>query len=254
MITFEDVTKIYKSGHIAIEEISFKIEAGEFVFLMGPSGSGKTTLLRLILREVEPSEGTITVADHDISKISNRQLPQFRRQIGSAFQDFKLIPEKSAIENVSLSLEIIGKKNSEIKKRASELLERVGLSEKMNLFPSQLSGGEVQRVAIARAVASEPVLLFADEPTGNLDPETSKEIVNLLQEIHRDGTTVIMSTHDVDLVRNFHYRQIHLSKGKLLQDTKAVEEKVPEVSKEETDDGEKSKPKKKSSKKKKKSS
>lgn len=220
MITFDRVTKVYKSGHVAIENLSFEIEAGEFVFLMGPSGSGKTTLLKLILRETEPSSGKIIVAEHNLDKIPRRQLPLFRRQIGSAFQDFKLIPDKSALENVGIALEIVGKKNRVIRSIAGELLERVGLKDKMHLFPAQLSGGEVQRVAIARAIASEPVLLFADEPTGNLDPQTSEEIVSLLRDIHAQGTTLIMSTHDVELADKFKHRQIILNKGTLEKDTK----------------------------------
>lgn len=224
MIVFDQVTKIYPSGHTALTNISFQIEAGEFVFLMGPSGSGKTTLLRLMLREIEPSEGTIMVANHDLKRLPRRQVPLLRRQIGSAFQDFKLIPDKSAFENVSIALEILGKRQREINHIAAQLLERVGLADKMHLFPAQLSGGEVQRVAIARAIATDPVLLFADEPTGNLDPDTSHEIVTLLQEIHQAGTTIIMATHDVVLANKIGYRQITLHKGALVGDTRVQSE------------------------------
>lgn len=221
MIIFDQVTKSFLSGHTALDNVSFEIDSGEFVFLMGPSGSGKTTLLRLILREFAPTSGKITVANHDLDKLSKKQIPLLRRQIGSAFQDFKLIPDKSAFENVALALEILGKASREINHVTSLLLERVGLGDKMHLYPAQLSGGEIQRVTIARAVATDPVLLFADEPTGNLDPQTSKEIIDLLKEIHSNGTTVIMSTHDVNLANSFNYRQIVLDKGKLASDKPA---------------------------------
>lgn len=226
MIVFDRVTKVYKSGHTALFDVSFKIDPGEFVFLMGPSGSGKTTLLRLILREVSPTEGQIFVGNHDLSGMPRRNIPKLRRQIGSAFQDFKLIPDKNAFENVSLALEILGKKRSEIQTRTAELLHQVGLADKMYLFPSQLSGGEVQRVAIARAIATDPVLLFADEPTGNLDPETSIEIIELLRDINKSGTTVVMSTHDVGLAALYPHRQIKLHKGKLVEDTNQESESV----------------------------
>lgn len=253
MITFEQVSKKYNTGHTALEDVSFEIQAGEFVFLMGPSGSGKTTLLRLILREVEPSSGRIIVAEHDLSTIPGRQIPLFRRQIGSAFQDFKLIPDKSAFENVSLALEIVGKKQKEINQITPELLERVGLKDKMHLYPSQLSGGEVQRVAISRAIAADPVLLFADEPTGNLDPETSKEIVDLLLDIHKSGTTVIMATHDAQLTDRFSYRRLVLKDGVLAEDSRPpqLENELLSSDEEPAKDLEKAPKKKKKSKKKK---
>lgn len=218
MIHFNSVTKVYPSGHTALEEITFRVKPGEFVFLLGPSGSGKTTILRLILREYSPTSGSILVADHDLQDLPNREIPHLRRQIGSAFQDFKLIPEKSAFENVALALDIIGKKDSEIEQSAIELLDRVGLVDKINLFPAQLSGGEIQRVAIARALATNPVLLFADEPTGNLDPDASVQIIEILQQINQEGTTVIMATHDQILADSFGHRQLHLNKGKLVED------------------------------------
>lgn len=220
MIIFESVSKIYPSGHSAIEDVSFSIDPGEFVFLIGPSGSGKTTLLRLIIREVKPTTGRILVASQDLDKIPNSKIPLLRRQIGSAFQDFKLLPDKSAFENVAVVLDIIGKKSKQVLEQASSLLEKVGLADKMHLYPAQLSGGEIQRVAIARAMASDPVLLFADEPTGNLDPDTSIQITNLLQEINQSGTTVIMATHDINLASQFDYRQIQMQFGKLINDTK----------------------------------
>lgn len=220
MISFRQVTKQYPSGHTALEEVSFEIEAGEFVFLLGPSGSGKTTLLRLILREIVPTSGTIFVAEQDLSSLPNKEIPNLRRQIGSAFQDFKLIPDKSAYENVEIVLDILGKSTKESDFLTKELLKRVGLEDKMHLYPAQLSGGEIQRVAIARAVAANPVVLFADEPTGNLDPETSEQIVELLQQINEDGTTVIMATHDLNLATRFGHRRITVNRGKLTEDTK----------------------------------
>ncbi len=221
MISFESVTKQYPNGHLALDQMSFTIEPGEFVFLLGPSGSGKTTILRLILRETLPSSGQVTVAGHDISLLPTKEIPNLRRQIGSAFQDFKLLPDKSAFENVALALDILGKSIQEIHSKSIQLLEKVGLSDKIHLFPSQLSGGEIQRVAIARAIATEPVLLFADEPTGNLDQKTASQIVDLLKQIHEDGTTVIMATHDQRLAESYGYRQLHVDIGRLVKDTKS---------------------------------
>lgn len=219
MITFDSVTKEYPSGHQALVDVSFSIEPGEFVFLLGPSGSGKTTILRLLLREIQPSFGSILVADHDLSTLPKKEIPFLRRQIGSAFQDFKLLPDKSAFENVALSLDILGKSDSQIVEDAKKLLDQVGLKDKIHLFPSQLSGGEIQRVAIARALATDPVLLFADEPTGNLDTDTSDQIVSLLEDINKAGTTVIMATHDHSLANRRPKRQLHLNLAKLVKDT-----------------------------------
>ncbi len=220
MITFESVTKQYPSGHTALNDLTFNIDAGEFVFLLGPSGSGKTTILRLMLREITPTKGKILIADHDLNLIPNKEIPYLRRQIGSAFQDFKLLPDKSAYENVALALDILGKGQTHTQKLTYALLDRVGLKEKIHLYPSQLSGGEIQRVAIARALATNPVLLFADEPTGNLDQEASAKIIELLQLINAEGTTVIMSTHDQNLADKFKHRQLHISQGQLVKDTK----------------------------------
>lgn len=230
MIVFDEITKEYKTGHVGLDKVSFTIESGEFVFLMGPSGSGKTTLLRLMLRELEPTSGKILIANQELGSIPGYKIPMLRRQIGAAFQDFKLIPDLSAFENVAIALEILGHKHHEVIKIASQLLERVGLSDKMHLYPSQLSGGEVQRVAIARAVATDPVLLFADEPTGNLDPVTAVEIVNLLEEINTSGTTVLMATHDLDVIAKYPHRRIVLSKGKIAEDIPAKPKKIKKKS------------------------
>jgi cell division transport system ATP-binding protein len=220
MINFESVTKKFKNGHVALHQVTFKIDPGEFIFLLGPSGSGKTTLLRLLLREILPSSGNIAIADQDLIKIPKKAIPKLRRQIGAAFQDFKLLLDRSAYENVALVLDIMGKTETEIKQRTQELLEQVGLKDKMHLFPSQLSGGEIQRVAIARAIASDPVLLFADEPTGNLDKETGTQIVNLLKTINESGTAVIMATHDPSYLTAFDCREIYLNNGVLEKDIK----------------------------------
>jgi cell division transport system ATP-binding protein len=218
MISFNSVTKKYKSGHTALRDITFNIDPGEFVFVLGPSGSGKTTLLRLLLREILPTSGSVVIAGQDLSTITKKDIPQFRRQIGAAFQDFRLLNDKSAYENIALVLDILGKTEAEITRRTHSLLEQVGLREKMNLFPSQLSGGEVQRVAIARAIAADPVLLFADEPTGNLDRHTAKQIVDLLKTINQSGTAVIMATHDEKLADDYGFRQLYINDGMLEKD------------------------------------
>jgi len=220
MITFDKVTKTFPNQFTALEDITFEIEPGEFVFVLGPSGSGKTTLLRLILRDTRPTSGRVLVAGQDIGLLPNKEIPNLRRQIGAAFQDFKLIMDKTAFENIALALDILKKTDREITSTATKLLEKVGLSGKEHLFPTQLSGGEIQRVTIARALALDPVLLFADEPTGNLDNQTSAPIINLLSDINQAGTTVIMATHDRDLVNQFSKRQLHLDQGKLVKDTK----------------------------------
>lgn len=234
MITFETVTKTFPNDFTALSDVSFEIDPGELVFLLGPSGSGKTTLLRLILREIKPSGGKVLVAGQDISQLPKKEIPHLRRQIGSAFQDFKLLMDKTAYENIALVLDILKKTEDEIKTTAYQLLEKVGLSGKENMFPSQLSGGEIQRVAIARALALDPVLLFADEPTGNLDYKTSEQIVDLLHDINKSGTTVIISTHDRNLVTRFaNVRQIHLEKGQLIKDTKKKKHKETKVEEKE---------------------
>lgn len=225
MIKFNQVTKSYPSGHTAIEELDLYIPAGQFVFVTGPSGSGKTTMLRLLLREILPTVGSIQVSGQDLSQIKGRHLPKFRRQIGAAFQDFKLIPDKSAYENVSLILEIIGVDDKQAKEKTEALFEQVGLTDKMHLYPSQLSGGEVQRVTIARAIAADPVVLFADEPTGNLDPTTSHQIIEILEKIHQAGTTIIMATHDMAVIDEYPHRKVELEKGKIVGDSDPAEHK-----------------------------
>jgi cell division transport system ATP-binding protein len=218
MVSAQSITK--KFGDIvALHDISFSIEPGEFVFLTGPSGSGKTTLLRLILRELKSDSGQLIVENTDLIKIKNKDLPKFRRLIGTIFQDYKLLMDRSISENISLPLEVRGTKSSDIKSAVKLALEMVGLTNRAELFPSQLSGGELQRIAIARAIVAKPKMILADEPTGNLDPKTGKEIVKLLKDIHNElKTTVIMSTHNAEIVDHYSLRVINLSGGKLISD------------------------------------
>ena len=219
MIKFENVTK--KFGEIlALKNISFEVEPGEFVFITGPSGAGKTTIVKLILKEILPSEGKIKVDGEDVEKISLGKLPAFRQKIGVVFQDFKLLQDRTVFENVCLPLEVTKKEKKEIEKQVKEVLELVGLKERENLFPAQLAGGELQRTCLARAVISNPKILIADEPTGNLDPSTSWQIVKLLKKINKMGTTVIMATHNVDIVDSLKERVIKLDKGEVLKDEK----------------------------------
>jgi len=219
VILFNSVTKLYPTqDRPALDNISMEIEKGEFVFLVGPSGSGKSTCLRLILREERPTSGAVWVAGKDLGRLSNWKIPQFRRQIGTVFQDFRLLPNKSVTENVAFALEVIGKPKAHIKKVVPEVLEVVGLEGKEDRRPDELSGGEQQRVAIARAFVNRPTILIADEPTGNLDPATSVGIMKLLDQINRLGTTVVMSTHDSAIVDQMRRRVIELEHGHLVRD------------------------------------
>lgn len=219
MILFDKVSKTYANqARPALEELSLEIEKGEFVFLVGPSGSGKSTFLRLILREERPTAGTVWVLGKDLNRLSNWKIPALRRQIGTVFQDFRLLPNKTVFENVAFALEVIGKPGSQIRKVVPEVLEVVGLEGKEDRRPDELSGGEQQRVAIARAFVNKPMLLIADEPTGNLDPGTSVGIMKLLDRINRLGTTVVMSTHDAAIVDQMRRRVIELSGGALVRD------------------------------------
>ncbi len=218
MIVFEQVTKQFPNGTIAVQDISLAIEPKEFVFITGHSGAGKTTLLRLLLREVLPTKGSIIFDKTDITKLKNRDIPGLRRKIGAVFQDFKLLPDRTVVENIALSLEILGAPKEEVEHRVNHLIELVGLKGKGNLFPSQISGGELQRTVIARALAPEPKVLFADEPTGNLDQVTALQIVELLSDINQLGTTVIMATHNQEILNRLKKRTIELSKGKIAKE------------------------------------
>lgn len=219
MITFDGVTKSYStSSRPALDDVSVHIDKGEFVFLIGPSGSGKSTFLRLMVREEKVDSGKLAVADQDLTKISRRNIPKLRQKVGYVFQDFRLLPKKTVYENVAFALQVIGKPKTKIDKAVPETLEMVGLSGKENRYPHELSGGEQQRVAIARAFVNRPLILLADEPTGNLDPSTSGDIMLLLDRINRMGTTVIVSTHDNDAVDSMRRRVLELELGRLVRD------------------------------------
>lgn len=219
MIRFDSVSKTYpRQQAAALRDVSLEVNRGEFVFLVGSSGSGKSTFLRLILREERASEGSVHVLGKDLGRLSNWKVPQVRRQLGTVFQDFRLLPNKTVGENVAFALEVIGKSRGQIRKTVPEVLELVGLSGKEDRMPGELSGGEQQRVAIARAFVNRPMLLIADEPTGNLDPQTSVGIMRLLDRINRTGTTVVMATHDAQIVDQMRKRVIELEKGRLVRD------------------------------------
>jgi len=219
VIKFENVTKVYpKSDKPALENISLEVEKGEFVFLVGLSGSGKSTFLRLVLREEKPTSGSIHVAGKDLKTLSNWKVPQLRRQVGTVFQDFRLLPNKTVSENVAFTLHVLGFSRKEIAREVPEVLELVGLEDKSDRKPGELSGGEQQRVAIARAYVSKPAILIADEPTGNLDPATSVGIMKLLDRINREGTTVVMATHDAGIVDQMRKRVIELEAGHVVRD------------------------------------
>ena len=220
VITFDRVSKVYpaQSNRPALENISLQIFPGEFVFLVGHSGSGKSTLVRLIIRELRPTSGTITIANEDLGSMRNWRVPYLRRNIGCVFQDFKLLPNKTVYENVAFALEVIGKSRSVVRTQVPEVLRLVGLQDKLDKLPDQLSGGEAQRVSIARAIVNRPPLLVCDEPTGNLDPQTSRGIMDLLERINRTGTTVLVATHDREMVDNMRRRVIALDRGHLTRD------------------------------------
>lgn len=219
MIRFDNVAKVYPgTAAPALDDITFEVLRGEFVFLVGPSGSGKSSVLRLILREDAPSRGQVHVLGQDLRRISNRKVPYYRRSIGMVFQDFRLLAGKTVFENVAYALEALGKSRGHVAKAVPDVLETVGLGDKANRFPHELSGGEQQRVAIARAVVNKPDILLADEPTGNLDPVTSRGIMRLLTRINSNGTTVVMATHDVSIVDEERRRVIELDGGVIMRD------------------------------------
>lgn len=218
MIVFDSVSKIYKDSYVALDNINFEIKEGEFISIVGQSGAGKSTLLRLIYAEELPTTGAVYFREKPLHDISRRKLPYHRRKIGTVFQDFKLLPKKTAFENVAYALEVSGVPTSEIIEDVPQILEIVGLAERMNKFPHELSGGEQQKVALARALIHKPIVIVADEPTGNLDPVSSLEIVQLLLKINKLGTTVILASHDKDIVNKAAKRVIVLEKGKIICD------------------------------------
>ena len=218
MIVFDGVSKIYEPNVAALREVSFIIDKGEFVFLVGPSGSGKSTAIRMLLKEVEPTSGRVIVSGRDLGRLRRSKVPMLRRNLGCVFQDFKLLPNRSAYENVAYALKVQGENRNAVRKKVPEVLSLVGLADKMSSLPDELSGGEQQRVSIARAVVNRPPLLICDEPTGNLDPDTSVGIMQLLYRINRAGTTVLMATHDREMVDKMRRRVIALEDGALIRD------------------------------------
>jgi cell division transport system ATP-binding protein len=218
MIAFENVTKVYEPGVTALKDVSFLIEKGEFVFVVGASGSGKSTVIRLLLKELEPTNGRIIVGGRDLGRLKRSKVPLLRRNVGCVFQDFKLLPNRTAAENVAYALKVQGEGSANIRRKVPEVLNLVGLSHKMHSRPDELSGGEQQRVSIARAFVNHPPLLICDEPTGNLDPDTSVGIMQLLYRINRSGTTILMVTHDREMVDKMRKRVIALEEGRLARD------------------------------------
>ncbi|MBQ2707262.1 MAG: ATP-binding cassette domain-containing protein [Clostridia bacterium] len=231
MIEFKDVNKVYPNGTVALDGVNLKIADGEFVFIVGESGAGKTTLMKLLLREEKITSGSLIVRSdrvldngrhqssvYDLGKIRNYKVPYYRRELGVVFQDFRLFPNKTVFENVAFAMQVVGESSRVIRRRVPAILNIVNLTEKCNSYPSQLSGGEQQRVALARALANNPNIIIADEPTGNIDPRMSLEIMNLLVKIHKRGKTVIVVTHEKDLVDYFQQRVIRISDGKVVSD------------------------------------
>ena len=219
MIKLEHVSKSYTAGIPALNDVSLDIEEGEFVFIVGDSGSGKSTLIKLLLKELEPTEGTITINNKKLNKIKRRQIPKFRRNIGVVFQDFRVLKDRNIYDNVAFAQKVIGESNRSIKKNVPSMLSMVGLAAKYRSYPRQLSGGEQQRVAIARALINEPKILLADEPTGNLDNHNAWEIMKLLEEINSRGTTVVVVTHNLEIVKAMNKRVITMKKGVVVEDS-----------------------------------
>ena len=219
MIKLEHVSKSYSAGIPALNDVNLEIEDGEFVFIVGDSGSGKSTLIKLLLKELEPTEGTITVNGKELKKIKKKQVPRYRRKVGVVFQDFRLLKDRNVYDNIAFAQKVIGESNIQIKKKVPKMLSLVGLAAKYKSYPKELSGGEQQRVAIARALINEPAILLADEPTGNLDNDNAWEIMKLLEEINEKGTTVIVVTHNLEIVKVMKKRVITVKKGVIVSDS-----------------------------------
>ena len=218
MIEFQNVSKVYENGALALDNVSIHIEKGEFALVVGHSGAGKSTLFKLLTHEVTPDEGTVIVNDVDVTRLKRSKVPKLRRKIGVVFQDFRLLPNKTVAENIAFALEVIEEKRSVIKEKVAHVLDLVGLTDKKDDYPQDLSGGEQQRVAIARAIVNRPIILIADEPTGNLDPTTSREIVDIFKRINNFGTTVVMVTHNMDIVSYLNQRVIALENSRVVRD------------------------------------
>jgi cell division transport system ATP-binding protein len=221
VVELRDVTVVYPGGNVGLDGASCAIARGEFAFLVGPTGCGKSTFIRLLMRQVEAARGEVLVAGRDIGKLENKKVPKLRRHVGVVFQDYKLLPNRTVYDNVAYSLQVIGERRSEIKRKVPEALRLVGLTTKLNAYPDELSGGEQQRVSRARAFVNHPPLLLADEPTGHLDPETSLEIMQLLYRMHRTGTTVVVATHDSEMVDRMRRRVIQLEEGRIVRDERS---------------------------------
>src|SRR3954464_5112658 len=218
VVQFEDVSKVYDGGHVGLERVSMRIGRGEFVFLVGPTGCGKSTCIRLLMKELEPTSGAVSVAGRDLAKVTPKRLPHLRRNTGVIFQDYKLLPNRTVYANVAYALEVIGESRESIRRKVPDILRLVGLSTKLHNYPDELSGGEQQRFSIARAFVNHPPLLLADEPTGNLDPETSIGIMQLIYRINRTGTTVVIATHDREMVDKMRRRVVELREGRIVRD------------------------------------
>ncbi|GBG95758.1 cell division protein FtsE [Ligilactobacillus salitolerans] len=218
MIEFKNVVKDYGNGVLGADHLSVRINQGDFVYVVGPSGAGKSTFIKLMYHDLTATSGEIRVNNYNVAAITNKEIPFLRRELGIVFQDFKLLPRLTIFENIAYALQVIEKQPEEVEKRVNEVLKLVGLSDKAQNFPNEISGGEQQRVAIARAIANRPGILIADEPTGNLDPDTSEEIINILENINQDGTTIVMATHNSNMVNEHKHRVLEISAGKLTRD------------------------------------
>lgn len=218
MLEMIDVSKIYPGGSIALQDINVRIEQGEFVFIVGPSGAGKSTFFKMLFREVLPSSGKVIVNGHDLVKMTDKEIPYFRRQLGIVFQDYRLLPDRTVYDNVAFAMQVIETPYRKIKRRVNDVLDLVGLRKRAHAYPTELSGGEQQRIAIARAIVNDPILLIADEPTGNLDPETSWEIMDIFREVNKSGTTIVMATHDREIVDEMEKRVIAIEHGHIVRD------------------------------------
>jgi cell division transport system ATP-binding protein len=218
VVEFRDVTKVYDGGSVGLEKVSLRVGRGEFVFLVGPTGCGKSTCVRLLMKELDPDEGEILISGHELGTMPRKKVPRLRRNVGVVFQDFKLLPNRTVYDNVAYSLQVIGESRQAIRRKVPDILRLVGLSTKLHNYPDQLSGGEQQRVSIARAFVNHPPLLIADEPTGNLDPDTSIGIMQLIYRINRTGTTVVVATHDREMVDKMRRRVIELREGRVIRD------------------------------------
>ena len=221
MINFDHVTKTYRTN-VGLEDVSVHINKGDFVFLGGPSGAGKSTFIKLILKEINADSGSIIVDGKEVTTLSNREVPELRRKVGTVFQDFRLLPKKTVFENVAFAMEVLHKSRKQIRKQVPQILSLVGITDKANKYPDELSAGEQQRVAIARAIVNNPTVLIADEPTGNLDPVTAAEIMDLLEQINLRGTTIVMVTHAKDIVDRMKKRVIAIEKGKIVRDREGI--------------------------------